>query len=330
MRSCRARFAVLGFCLSVLVFGASAAAAPPRKVAILLFPGAEVIDYAGPYEVFITAGFDVYTVATTKRPVRTGMGLVVTPTYDFASAPQADIVLIPGGDISKASHDSAILGWIKSQTAHAEVTMSICNAASLLANTGLLNGLTATTTRTNIAALRAAHPQIHVVGDQRFVDNGKIMTTGGLTAGIDGAVHVVSRFAGEGAAENTALTLEYDAAAGRNYLPATFAVNRIPDVGDDLMRLGTWNITETRGDADRWTITAKGQSKLTAQNLMTRINASFANKRWTRTDDHRTLLSRWTFQDPDQSHWTGRLLLNPLPGQSGTFALEITVNRQRS
>src|ERR1700761_5542838 len=223
--------AAIGLCFFALTAFAPAQAAPSPTVAILLFPGAEVIDYAGPYEVFITAGFKVYTVGATTAPVSTGKGLTVTPVYPFASAPQADVVLIPGGSISKAVDDPAILNWIKSQSVTSKITMSVCNGASILANTGLLDGLSATTTRTNITFLQSEHPRIHVVRDQRFVDNGKILTTGGLTAGIDGALHVVARLEGDGTAQSVALGLEYNDAAGRNYLPSTFALNVIPDIG---------------------------------------------------------------------------------------------------
>ncbi len=190
---------------------AARAAVPPRpKVAILIFDGVEIIDYTGPWEVFGAADFDVFTVAEKKEPVTTAMRMTVLPAYSFADAPRPDILVVPGGGVKAARDSAPTLKWVKETAGRAGQTMSVCNGAFILASAGLLEGLTATTTAGNIARLRAEFPEVRVVDDRRFVDNGKIITTAGLTAGIDGALHVVSKLLGKDIARKVAVSEEYD------------------------------------------------------------------------------------------------------------------------
>ncbi|GLH74784.1 hypothetical protein GETHLI_32860 [Geothrix limicola] len=186
----------------------------PKKVAILIFDGVEIIDYTGPYEMFGAAGFQVFTVAATRHPVKTAMGMVVVPAYTFADAPRADVLVIPGGGVNVASAHADTLRYIKDTAAQAQHTLSVCNGAFILAQTGLLDGLTATTTRGNLQGLAKRHPKVKVVGDRRYVDNGKIITAAGLSAGIDGALHVIERLMGAEAATQVATYEEYAWKAG--------------------------------------------------------------------------------------------------------------------
>src|ERR1700733_13441673 len=127
----------------------------PRKSLFLFSRGVQIIDYSGPFEAFADAGYDVFTVAATKVPVTTaaGDGEKITPKYTFADAPQADVVVIPGGGY-EAPRNSAAVEWIKHQSGGARHVMSVCNGAFTLANTGLLDGLSATTTAGNINRLK--------------------------------------------------------------------------------------------------------------------------------------------------------------------------------
>ncbi len=211
----------------------AADAHPRKKVALLIFTGVQIIDYAGPYEVFGVAGFDVYTVAETTDPITTAMGMTVVPKYSFANAPQPDVLVVPGGGIFAAQRSAPTLKWITDVTARAEHTMSVCNGAFLLADAGLLDGLTATTTSSRIDQLRTGYPKIHVVEDRRFVDNGKIITTGGLSSGIDGALHVVSKMLGNGQAQQVALSEEYDWRPKAGFARAALADRSIPDLDLD-------------------------------------------------------------------------------------------------
>ncbi len=189
---------------------ARAAARPRPKVAILIFDGVEIIDYTGPWEIFGAADFEVFTVAERKQPVTTAMRMTVIPGYTFADAPRPDVLVVPGGGVKAARGSAPTLKWVKETSGLAAQTMSVCNGAFILASAGLLDGLTATTTAGNVARLRAEYPGIRVIDDKRWVDNGRIVTTAGLTAGIDGALHVVSKMLGNAIAEQVALSEEYD------------------------------------------------------------------------------------------------------------------------
>ncbi len=116
--------------------------------------------------------------------------------------------------MTEARNSAPTLKWVTDTNARTTLTMSVCNGAFILASAGLLDGLTATTTSGNIPRLKAEYPKTKVVDDQRFVDNGRIITTAGLSAGIDGAVHVVSRTLGQGTAQRVALAEEYDWKSG--------------------------------------------------------------------------------------------------------------------
>jgi transcriptional regulator GlxA family with amidase domain len=164
----------------------------------------------GPYEIFGAAGFDVYTVGETKSPVTSAMGLTLVPKFAFADAPRPDVLVVPGGGVRAARDSAATLKWVRDTTGRAEHTLSVCNGAFILASAGLLDGLTATTTAGLIGKLGAEFPKIRVVDDRRFVDNGKIVTAGGLSAGIDGALHVVATMLGDEAAARVAQGEEYD------------------------------------------------------------------------------------------------------------------------
>jgi transcriptional regulator GlxA family with amidase domain len=182
---------------------------PRKQVAILIFEGVEIIDYTGPWETFGHAGFKVFTVAQKADPVTNAFGMKVIPDYTFADHPKPDVLLIPGGNVIQAQKDPQTLKWIQEMAGKAEIVLSVCNGAYILAHAGLLNGLTATTTAPLIDGLANVAPNIKVVHDKRFVDNGKVITSGGLSAGIDGALHVVERLRGREAARQTAAMMEY-------------------------------------------------------------------------------------------------------------------------
>jgi len=208
-------FAAPGVCpqCGMKLVDASAAAARPdpnrTKVAILVFDAVEIIDFSGPYEMFGAANCDVYTVAATHAGVTSAMGLQVTPKYSFADAPAPDVLVIPGGGVRAASQDAATLDYIRKVTAADRQTMSVCNGAFILAATGLLDGLSATTTRGNLDRMATQFPKLRVVRDVRYVDNGHLVTAAGLSAGIDGALHVISKLFGDDAARQVAHGEEY-------------------------------------------------------------------------------------------------------------------------
>lgn len=186
-----------------------ASAEKPLTVAILLFNGVEIIDFAGPWEVFGAAGFKVHTVASGPSPIKTAFGQKVVPDFTLENSPKTDILLIPGGSIAPAMNDSRVIEWIRTRSKVATHVMSVCNGAFLLAKAGLLDGLSATTVRGGIDQLALFAPRTKVVRNQRYVDNGKFITTAGLSAGIDGALHLVAKTLGKETAQAVAHGLEY-------------------------------------------------------------------------------------------------------------------------
>ena len=180
-----------------------------RKVAIFVFDGVQIIDFTGPYEVFGQAFRDVYTVAAQPGPVTTSMGMSVNQSYSFANAPRPDILVLPGGEVDSHLENPEVLRWIKESSKDAEIVLSVCNGAFYLARAGLLDGLEATTFAPLIPELQRIAPKTRVVSDKRFVDNGKIITTTGLSSGLDGSIHVIDKLLGRERAERLARHLEY-------------------------------------------------------------------------------------------------------------------------
>jgi transcriptional regulator GlxA family with amidase domain len=204
---------LLAVCLLALGCPAPSAA---KNVAILIYDGVQIIDSMGPYEVFGQAGWNVYTVAAKAQPVTSAMGQTLVPRYSFANAPRPDILVAPGGDVDGPMADPKVIAWIRGESQKAEVVLSVCTGAFLLARAGLLDGLTATTYQSAIPRLRAVAPKTRVVTDRRFVDNGKIVTSAGLSAGLDAALHVVAKLSGNERAEDVARNLEYRWDRGQN------------------------------------------------------------------------------------------------------------------
>lgn len=190
----------------------------PRNVAILIFDDVEVLDFCGPFEVFGVAGrpdeqqpFQVYTVAEKPGPVIARNALSVNPTCTIADCPRPDILLVPGGyGTRREMHNTTLLGWIKETEPGLELLLSVCTGALLLARAGLLDGLEATTHCSAFDLLEEVAPNTTVCRDKRVVDNGKIILSAGVSAGIDMSFYVVARLLGKDKALNTARYIEYD------------------------------------------------------------------------------------------------------------------------
>jgi putative intracellular protease/amidase/YHS domain-containing protein len=182
----------------------------PRKVGILVFNKMELLDFAGPAEVFAGAGYDVFTVAATRESVPCFGLVTLTPQHTFADSPRPDVIVVPGGDTRQLANDSRVTDWLKQASPGAEITMSVCTGAFVLGKAGLLEGKAATTHWGSIARLRKQFPQTTVHDDRRIVDNGSVLTTAGVSAGIDGALHVVERLSGHEKAVKTARYMEYN------------------------------------------------------------------------------------------------------------------------
>ena len=200
----------------------------PRTVAIVLFDDIEVLDFAGPFEVFGVAGLRsggpaplrVLTVAGEARPVVARNGLLVTPHHTLADCPPADIVVVPGGGGRRADGtpfgtrremaNAALLDWVRERDRSTELTLSVCTGALVLGAAGLLDGKRATTHHGAYDELRRAAPAATVVEGVKMVDAGHVVTSAGVSAGIDMSLGVVARLLGDDVAMETARYIEYD------------------------------------------------------------------------------------------------------------------------
>jgi putative intracellular protease/amidase/YHS domain-containing protein len=183
---------------------------PPAKgnipVAFLISDGAVVIDFTGPWEVFQDAGrFRLYTVAETAKPIQASGGMKIIPNYTFENAPAPKILVIP----AQGGQSQATLNWIRRVSKSTDVTMSVCTGAFLLAKTGLLSGRSVTTHHASYKGMAMNYPDITVKRGARFVEDGNLASSGGLSSGIDLALRVVERYFGREAATTTAYNMEY-------------------------------------------------------------------------------------------------------------------------
>lgn len=179
-------------------------------ICFYLQDGVEVLDFAGPMEVFARAGFHVFTVSAKKTPITAQGILKILPDYSIGDAPPADILAFFGGNSGEPSGDPAVISWIRDREPSTSYFFSVCTGAFILGKAGILDNLTATTFHSEIERLRRELPDTRVLADTRFVDNGHVITTAGISAGIDGALHLVARLKGEEAARMVAVYMEYD------------------------------------------------------------------------------------------------------------------------
>lgn len=193
------------------------------RIGIYIFDQVEVLDFAGPFEVFTTATrvflkhekgtnapFEVVTIARTKAAIRARAGLVIAPDFTIENHPKLDALLIPGGVVDEELKSQALCEWIQTVVPTTKLSASVCTGAFLLARAGLLEGKKATTHWEDIDDLKAMFPNTNVVENVRWVDEGHIVTSAGISAGIDMSLHLVRRLVDNDLAEKTARQLEFD------------------------------------------------------------------------------------------------------------------------
>ena len=178
-----------------------------KKIAFYLQDGVEVLDFAGPMEVFAYAGYEVFTVSKDKGPIKSQGILKIVPDYSIDDAPAADILAFYGGNSQNAYQNKAVIEWVKNQ--EVQYHFSVCTGAFVLAEAGVLDNKTATTFHESFEGLES-YDKIDVRRGVRFVDNGNVITTAGVSAGIDGALHLVAKLQDLNAAKRTAYYMEYD------------------------------------------------------------------------------------------------------------------------
>ncbi|WP_018923989.1 DJ-1/PfpI family protein [Salsuginibacillus kocurii] len=192
-----------------------------KEIGIYIFDEVEVLDFAGPYEVFSVAFAspeekekklcNVTNISETGEMITARNGLQVVPDVNLESAPELDVIIIPGGRGARENemHNEKLLAWIREREQTVDVLASVCTGALVLASAGILDGKKATTHWGSYERL-AAYESVQVERDVKFVDEGHIITSGGISAGINMSFHLLERFAGKQAVQETAKWMEYD------------------------------------------------------------------------------------------------------------------------
>lgn len=188
------------------------------SVGIFLFNEVEVLDFAGPFEVFSITKvheekpFTVYTVSQNGEMITARNGLKVKPDYSIEDLPPVDILIIPGGKGARENEvkNDIVINWVSQQMKEVKLMTSVCTGALLLAKAGLLEGLKATTHWASIQTFKKDFPNVEVMENVKFVDEGHIITSAGISAGINMSFHIVKNLLGVEIAEETAKNMEYD------------------------------------------------------------------------------------------------------------------------
>lgn len=188
-----------------------------NNVGIFLFNDIELLDFSGPYEVFSVTSelndfqlFKVFTISSDGAEIKSVNGLRVVPDFTFDNHPPVDILVIPGGvGTRKEVNKQEVLTWVNNTCKDAKTTMSVCSGARLLGALGLLDGLEAVTHHEVIEHLAKIAPNAIINPGKRFTDNEKIMTAGGISAGIDLSLHIVKKLYGEEIVNKTIRYMEY-------------------------------------------------------------------------------------------------------------------------
>lgn len=188
----------------------------PKNVAILLYDGVELLDFAGPGEVFQQTefngnkAFNVYTVGVNTKEIISQDFLKITTQYIIDDCPLPEILVIPGGNSISQVNNENLISWIARVNQKAEYTLSVCNGVRLLAKTGAMDGMMATSHFRAIDNLTKEFPKVKMVRGKRFVDNGRIITTEGVSAGIDGSLYLLAKIFNKETANAVAKQIMYD------------------------------------------------------------------------------------------------------------------------
>ncbi|MGO9916050.1 MAG: DJ-1/PfpI family protein [Isosphaeraceae bacterium] len=193
-----------------------------RKVGILVFPEVEVLDFCGPFEVFSVARldedrrrqdpppYDVLVIAEHPDVVVATGGLKVIPDHGLDDCPPLDVLVVPGGwGTRREMKNDRLIAWLKDTARQVTTLASVCTGSLLLGKAGLLDGKRATTHWRVLEEMRGLFPAVDVTDDQHVVEEGDLLTSAGISAGIDMALRVVSRYHGEAVARATARHMEY-------------------------------------------------------------------------------------------------------------------------
>ena len=222
------------------------------SVAILLFNRADIMDVSGPISVFEHAGLNIMTFAKTNDPVQIGMNLELKPDFTLQNLPKVDVLVFPGGGLAETNPgDTAIVQFIKERYDSTEVVFSVCSGAFFLGEAGILDGQKATTFASLIPLLTQNYPKTIALNNVKYTDNGKVVTSAGLSSGIDAAFHVVSKYYGVGRAQDIANHMEYPWKREHDYARSQLADNYLLSLRS-LLSLFSTSFFHSQGDNNSW------------------------------------------------------------------------------
>ena len=235
----------------------------------------------------------------------------ISPQYTFSTAPHPDVLVIPGGGSDKPGkpgvgvqlQNKALIQWVRQTGREARYVLTVCNGAFIAAEAGLLDGLKATTFNSMIDDLRLAYPKVQVIDDQRFVDNGKVIATAGITSGVDGSLYLNAKLHGKAASQLAALSLEYAWNPDSQFARAALADMSVPQAIYAVLEAAA-DLTDYAGDRSSWT------SKWTLKQANVReVATAVAKALAQQVNVKRTNPDQWTWEvvGRDQTRWLLRL-----------------------
>ncbi|MDA7746561.1 DJ-1/PfpI family protein, partial [Psychromonas sp.] len=180
------------------------------NIAIYIYPEAEVLDFSGPFEVFSTAKrisqqeWNIFFIAEHNALIEARGGMLIQPNFSIDDHPEIDLLIVVGGVHSEQIKNTKVINWIKATNEHTKKTASICTGAFLLAEAGLLNDLKVTTHWEDISDLQNAYPTLQVIENTRWIEEGKFITSAGISAGIDMSLYLLSKLTSDALAKKTA------------------------------------------------------------------------------------------------------------------------------
>jgi len=193
-----------------------------KRLGIVVFDEIEVLDFCGPFEVFSVtrlneerrreepSPFEVLLVSQFNRTITTTGGMKVQPDFTFENCPALDILIVPGGWGTRSEmNNEAMLSFVRARAMNVEILASVCTGALILGSAGLLDGLRATTHWRSLQMMQELFPEVTVDSESHVIQQGKIITSAGISAGIDMALHIVSYYHGENVSRSTARHMEY-------------------------------------------------------------------------------------------------------------------------
>jgi len=279
------------------------------RVGIFIFNGADVMDVTGPISVFEHAGFNVVTFALEDTPISIGHAIELRPDYTLENLPQVDILVFPGGGMAESDPgNKKVTTFIQKRIESTKVMFSVCSGAFFFGEAGILKGQKATTFASLIPSLKSNYKNAIVLNDVKYTDNGKVVTSSGLSSGIDAAFQVVSKFLGQGRAQDIANHMEYPWQREKDYARSQLADNYTLDVRQ-LISLFTTSFYYSNGNQNYWTYRYRLTGQLSGEKIL-QILAKEMDK-----------LSKWEIEEHLDNKITGKIGHDVLG--EGRFSIEV-------